>query len=99
MGQEMMKRKTILVLNMGMKSIRSMIKELKQHEAGFYEDCQWFQYCCQENAFNSIRDFLDENLTGHPFDRSRQLAAYGDVASNLDGICGQKIHDFAMKQG
>lgn len=68
--------------------------ELQTHEPGFWEQSQWFQYGCQENAFNSLPDFLDGKISGGQFDRERQLAAYRQLSANSDGTSGEKIHQF-----
>ncbi len=69
-------------------------EELRAHEAGFCEDSEWLQYACDENAFNSLRDFLDKRITGAAFDREKQLQAFGRIAVNGDGTCGRKLHEF-----
>ncbi len=72
--------------------------ELYEHEPGFKEQSQWLQYGCQENAFNSLSDFLDGNLAGNSFDRDRQLNAYRQLAANSDGTSGEKIHWFVREK-
>lgn len=73
------------------------VEELKAHEPGFCYSAEVLRYCCHENAFNSIRDFLDGRITGEPFDRNRQIEAYQAIASNNDGTCGAKVHEFMCK--
>lgn len=68
--------------------------ELKEHEPGFMEESEWMQYCLNENAFNSLKDLLDGNITGNRFDRERQLRAFSKVNANTDGTCGRNIYDF-----
>lgn len=75
-------------------AIQFDVNELKQQEDGFNDYSQWRRYCCLENAFNSLKDFLDGNITGKPFDREKQLQSYGEIAANNDGSCGQKVHEF-----
>lgn len=72
--------------------------ELLKHEPGFAEQSHWLQYACLENAFNSLPDFLDGDITGQDFDRERQLAAYRQLSANSDGSSGEKIHRFIRKQ-
>lgn len=74
--------------------IKFNIDELKQHEDGFNDCSQWLKYCCCENAFNSLKNFLDDNITGKQFDREKQLKSYGEIAANNDGSCGKKVHEF-----
>lgn len=68
--------------------------ELKEHEPGFMEESEWMQYCLNENAFNSLKDLLDGNITGNRFDRERQLRAFSKVNANTDGTCGRNIYSF-----
>ena len=74
------------------------VKELRDQEPGFKEQSQWMQYGCQENAFNSLTDFLDGRITGGSFDRERQLQAYRQLAANSDGTSGEKIHQFVKEK-
>lgn len=68
--------------------------ELREHEPGFMEVSEWMQYCLNENAFNSLRDFLDSNITGEPFDRKRQIQAFSKINADTEGICGQNVYRF-----
>ena len=70
------------------------IDELKAHEPGFCLSSEGLRYCCYENSFNSIRNFLDGKITGNQFDRNRQMIEYREIAANNDGTCGAKIHEF-----
>lgn len=69
-------------------------EELEQHEPGFCEWSEWFPYAAGENAFNSLRDFLDGTMVGASLDKERQLRAFESVTSNHDGTCGENIHRF-----
>ncbi|MCI9142615.1 MAG: hypothetical protein HFH87_08345 [Lachnospiraceae bacterium] len=69
-------------------------EELQVHADGFCEGSDWMQYACEENAFQTLEDFLDGKLKGAPFDRERQLRAYEKIAANNDGTCGEKLHRF-----
>ena len=66
-------------------------EELRRHDPGFCENSDWFSYCCQENAFCTLSAFLDGTLSGAPFDRERQLAAFATITANMDGTCGEKV--------
>lgn len=70
------------------------LEELKVHEPGFCLSSEGLRYCCYENSFNSIRNFLDGEITGNQFDRNRQIKEYREIAANNDGTCGAKIHEF-----
>lgn len=66
--------------------------ELKEHEPGFSEESEWMQYCLNENAFNSLKDLLDEDITGKQFDKERQLKAFSRINANTDGTCGENVY-------
>ena len=72
-------------------------EELLEHTAGFSEGSDWMQYACEENAFHSLEDLLDGNISGNAFDRERQLRAYEKIAANNDGTCGKKVHEFVCR--
>lgn len=69
--------------------------DLLEQEPGFYEESEWMQYCLNENAFNSLKNLLDDEITGNPFDRERQLRAFARVNANTEGTCGQNVYAFA----
>ena len=69
-------------------------EELEAHEPGFCEWSEWFPYAANENAFKSLRDFLDGTMVGAAFDKERQLKAFDAVTANHDGTCGENIHRF-----
>ena len=73
------------------------IQELKGHEPGFKENSEWLQYACEENVFNTLNDFLDGNITGNAFDKAEQIQAFGKVAANNDGTCGEKTHQYVCR--
>lgn len=68
--------------------------DLIAHEPGFSEESEWLQYCLSENAFNSLKDLLDDNITGNQFNKERQLKAFSNVNANTDGTCGKNIYEF-----
>ena len=72
-------------------------EELSAHAAGFSEESEWMQYACAESAFNSLEDLLEGNISGNAFHRERQLRAYGRIAANNDGTCGEKVHRFLCR--
>lgn len=73
-------------------------EELEEHEPGFCEFSQWLQYVCEENAFHTLPDFLDGRIAGEAFDQERQLKAYGVIAANNDGTCGEKLYTYIKEQ-
>lgn len=74
------------------------IDELKVNEPGFERTSEWLQYCCEENAFNSLSDFLNGRVTGKAFSKEKQISCYGEIAANNDGTCGEKLHEFIKDQ-
>ncbi len=78
------------------KDIKIETDEIIKNEIGFGKVVQGLAYCCRENAVNSLKDFLDNNIKGNVFDKKRQLEEFKQVAANSDGTCGLKIHEFAM---
>jgi hypothetical protein len=66
--------------------------DLVQHEPGFMERSEWLQYSLDENVFNSLKDLLDDNITGNQFDRERQLHVFSKINANTEGTCGENIH-------
>ena len=72
-------------------------EELGKHVSGFDRTSEWMAYSCGEDTFNSLPDLLDGNITGKPFDRMRQMEAYGAIVKNNDGTCGEKVYQFAAE--
>ena len=68
--------------------------DLINHEPGFAEESEWMQYCLNENAFNSLKDLLDDTITGNRFDKEKQLRAFERININTDGTCGKSILNF-----
>lgn len=74
-------------------SIDFDLDEVKANEPGFKEDSQWLMYVCQENALNSLTDFLDGRISGNEFDMDRQIQAFSQIAVN-PGMSGERIYQF-----
>lgn len=70
--------------------------DLSKHPAGFAELSEWSRYGCEESAFNTLEDLINGDIHGEQFDRERELAAYGEIAANIDGTSGEKIHEYAL---
>lgn len=68
--------------------------DLLEHEPGFMEESEWMQYCLPENALNSLKDLLDNKITGNQFDREQQLKAFSNVNVNTSGTCGKTVYEF-----
>ncbi len=73
--------------------------EMRQHIPGFCQMSEYDAYGCWEDAFNSLEDFISDNLSGHPFDKEKQLAAYSEIAANNDGTAGEKIYEYIRAHG
>lgn len=72
--------------------------EVREHAPGFSVDSQWMQYGCTENAFHTLRDFLDGSLPGMPFDRKKQLAEFSKINASVDGCCGERVYAFIKEK-
>ncbi len=75
-------------------SIEFDYEDLKAHEAGFMEESEWMQYCLNENAFNSLKNLLDDDITGSQFNKERQIRAFSKINANMDGTCGRNVYHF-----
>ncbi len=73
-------------------------EELSMYESGVAEQSQWTHYCCMENAFNSLKDFLDGNITGALYDEKKQIDAFSKVNASVNGDCGRKVFCFVMEK-
>lgn len=69
-------------------------EDLVKHESGFTEESEWQQYALTESALNSLRDVLDNKITGSQFDIERQRKAFSKINANTDGTCGKSIYNF-----
>ena len=64
-------------------------------EEAFHQPNEWAYFACIESENYSIDDFIEDLVKDKlSVVRERQLDAVRDIAVNLDGTCGQKIHDF-----
>ena len=73
-------------------------EELKAHEPGFMEESEWMQYCLRENAFNSLKDLLDDHITGNQFDRKKQTEAFSRINADTEGTCGVRVYRFVKEK-
>lgn len=78
--------------------IRFNQEDLRRYEPGFGEISEWLQYACLENAINPLGKFLDGDIAGNLFDRTRQIRAYEKIAVNNDGTSGKKIYRFVREK-
>lgn len=68
--------------------------DLLEHEPGFMPESEGMQYCLWENAFNSLENLLDGQITGNQFDKEKQLESFSRVNANTDGTCGKNVYEF-----
>lgn len=73
-------------------------EDLIVHEPGFMEESEWMQYCLMENAFNSLKDLLDNKITGNQFDREQQQKLFAKINANTDGTCGKNIYEYVKRK-
>lgn len=73
------------------------LREIKEQSAGFKEQSEWLQYCCRENALNSLIDLLDDTITGNLFNKERQIEAFCKINAAPNGDSGQRIYQFINK--
>lgn len=66
---------------------------LRENEPGFFENVYYGKYCCCENAFNTLKNFLENDIIGNPFDKEKQIKFFEGISNNLDGSVGRKIHE------
>ena len=59
---------------------------------------EWFQYGCNEDAFNSLPAFLAGKIKGALPDSERQIRAFTKIAANADGTSGEKIYRFVQEK-
>lgn len=69
-------------------------QELTAHEPGYGEESDWMQYCCKENAFNTLEDLVNDTIKGNAFNRDKAIMAFRQVNASVDGDSGKRIYDF-----
>lgn len=69
-------------------------RELENAQAGFMEESEWIQYCCRESSFHTLKDLLDNHITGNRFDKDRQLKAFAKVNASTEGNCGTLVYRY-----
>lgn len=69
-------------------------EQLRQQEKGFEKISEWSMYAANENAFNTLSDFLNGTLSGCPFEEAKAKREFANIAVNSDGTCGAKTYEF-----
>lgn len=66
---------------------------------GFEKAARDANFACKENVLFSSKGFLEMLKTkGYSEIRNRQMKSLAGMTANLDGTCGQKVHEFMMKE-
>lgn len=61
---------------------------------GFHRESQWLPYCCFEDVFNSLEDFIKNNTHGKQFDKDTQLETFKVINASPGGDCGEKVFSY-----
>lgn len=69
-------------------------EEIKKYESGFSLSPQSSIYCCNENALNSLDDFINDNMKYNNHDLKKQLEYFKRISNNCDGTAGEKIYNY-----
>lgn len=78
--------------------IEMQYDDLISHIPGFAEESEWMQYCLNESAIHSLKDFIENSIKGSPFDKERQIKAFKKVNANIDGTCGRMVYDTVKRK-
>lgn len=75
------------------------LKRFMQGEDGFERfNRDWYAFARRESRLFSFEDFMEEFTEDRLEEvRVRQLEELSGFAANLDGSCGEKVHEFMMK--
>lgn len=70
-------------------------EDMQKLAVGFDRASEWNKYtACEEDAFHTLADFLQDTLPGRPFDPERAGREFAQIAANSDGTCGEKTYAF-----
>jgi len=70
-------------------------EDLRKLAVGFDRASEWNSYTsCEEDAFHTLTNFLQEKLPGKPFNPERAAREFAQIAANSDGSCGEKVYTF-----
>lgn len=72
-------------------------QDVRTHVRGYGANSQWMRYCCNEDAFHTLQDFLDGSLCGKPFSKKEQLQEFANINASVDGDCGMKVYRFVKR--
>lgn len=71
-----------------------LLVELYENVHGFAPQSQWMRYCCYEDAFHTLKDFLEGTLPGEAFSSKKQLEEFANINASIHGDCGKKVYEF-----
>lgn len=60
---------------------------------GFHRESQWLPYCCFEDVFNPLGDFIRNNVHGAQFDKDIQIKTFKGINASPKGDCGDKVFE------
>ena len=94
---EQQKRTYSIDLEMG--SIKEKVyifneDEVRAHTCGFATQSQRMRYGCCEDAFHTLKDFLEGTLPGEAFSSKKQLEEFANINASIHGDCGKKVYEF-----
>lgn len=70
-----------------------------ENEDGFEKIGKYYGFLCRENRIFSLENFIHRLAEGMLEDiKPRQKVALSTMAANLDGSCGEKVHEFVMER-
>lgn len=84
------------------KKCRLRIEDVRQCISKQEYFCRWndsIPYASKESQYFNLDIFIDDYIMaekGH--DKEAQLKAYSSVINNMDGTCGQKVHEYIKEQ-
>lgn len=76
---------------------KETIHHLYDGQDGFEKEHTYAPFCKRENRVFKFEDFMDDLVNDRlETVKARQKEAVRVIAANLDGTCGEKVHDYMM---
>ncbi|MCR5625792.1 MAG: hypothetical protein K6F99_00600, partial [Lachnospiraceae bacterium] len=76
-----------------------LFNELVPRDAGFDKGDDRDYFCMYESRVFPLENFLEVFAEdGYASVKERQMEAVKDIAANLDGTCGEKVHEYIMNE-
>ena len=70
---------------------------LIEKNSTFANYTEYLNYVCLENIFCTLEKFMNSNIIEDKFSKTMQYKVYSEIAENIDGSCGEKIHTFVTR--